>query len=62
MRNSIQAGQRINLDALIADRGLANAQRDLSQARYAYLLATLRLKQQAGTLTVEDLEQVATNF
>ena len=62
MRKSIQAGQRINLDALIADRGLANAQRDLSQARYAYLLATLRLKQQAGTLTVEDLEQVATNF
>jgi protease secretion system outer membrane protein len=62
MRKSIQAGQRINLDALIADKGLANAQRDLSQARYAYLLATLRLKQQAGVLTVEDLEKVATNF
>jgi protease secretion system outer membrane protein len=62
MRKSIQAGQRINLDALIADKGLANAQRDLSQARYTYLLATLRLKQQAGVLTVEDLEKVATNF
>ena len=62
MRKGIQAGQRINLDALIADKGLATAQRDLSQARYAYLLATLRLKQQAGVLTVEDLEKVATNF
>lgn len=62
MRKSIQAGQRINLDALIADKGLATAQRDLSQARYAYLLATLRLKQQAGILTLEDLEKVATNF
>lgn len=62
MRKSIQAGQRINLDLLIADKGLATAQRDLSQARYAYLLATLRLKQQAGVLTVEDLEKVAMNF
>ena len=62
MRKSVQGGQRINLDVLIADKGLATAQRDLAQSKYAYLLATLRLKQQAGVLTIEDLEKVAISF
>lgn len=62
MRLSIKGGERINMDALLADKGLANAQRDLAQAKYNYLLAFLRLKQQAGNLTIEDLQQVATFF
>jgi outer membrane protein len=36
-------------------RELFRTQRDLSRARYDYLLDTLRLKQAAGTLSVEDL-------
>lgn len=62
MRLSVKGGERINLDVLMADKTLATAQRDLAQAKYNYLLASLRLKQQAGTLTVEDLQKVATNF
>jgi protease secretion system outer membrane protein len=62
MRKSVQGGQRINLDVLIADKGLATAQRDLARSKYEYLLAMLKLKQQAGVLTIEDLEKVAINF
>lgn len=62
MRKSIRGGVRINFDALIADKQLASTQRDLAQAKYNYLLAVLKLKQQAGTLTAEDIEKCATNF
>ena len=62
MRKSVQGGQRINLDVLVADKGLATAKKDLSQAKYNYMLAILRMKQQAGTLTLEDLEKTAKNF
>lgn len=62
MRLSIKGGERINMDALLADKGLANAQRDLAQSKYNYLLSYLRLKQQAGNLTSEDLQHVATYF
>jgi len=62
MRLSIRGGERINMDALLADRGLANASRDLAQAKYNYLLSFLRLKQQAGNLTTDDLQLVAAYF
>lgn len=62
MRLSIKGGERINMDALLADKGLANALRDLAQAKYNYLLSCLRLKQQAGNLTSEDMQEVATYF
>lgn len=62
MRLSIKGGERINMDALLADRGLANARRDLAQAKYNYLLSFLRLKQQAGNLTADDMQLVATYF
>lgn len=62
MRRSIQGGVRINLDALLADKAFATAQRDLAQARYNYLLSVLKLKQQAGILTVEDLQKTAAYF
>ena len=62
MRLSIKGGERVNMDALLADRGLASARRDLAQAKYNYLLAYLRLKQQAGNLSTDDLQHVATFF
>jgi len=34
----------------------------LAQAKYNYLLAYLRLKQQAGNLSTDDLQHVATFF
>ena len=62
MRKSVVGGERINLDVLLADKQYATTQRDLAQAKYNYLLAYLRLKQQAGNLTTEDLQTVATYF
>lgn len=62
MRKSVQGGQRINLDILLADKALATARRDLAQAKYSYMLAEIRIKQQAGTLSVEDFEKIARNF
>lgn len=62
MRKSVQGGQRINLDVLLADKGLSVAQRDLAQAKYTYFLANLKLKQQAGVLEIADLELTAQNF
>jgi len=62
MRKSVRGGERINLDVLLADKGLATAQRDLSQAKFNYLLAYARLRQQAGNLTSEDLQLIASYF
>lgn len=59
---SIKGGVRINLDLLNAQEQLYTAQRDLAQARYTYLLGTLRLRASAGTLTAGDLREIAGNF
>jgi protease secretion system outer membrane protein len=55
---SIKGGARINLDLLDAQQQLTTSQRDLAQARYTYLLALLRLRAAAGTLTDADIRQI----
>ena len=52
------AGINTNLDVLDATRDLYRAKRDLSSARYDYLLNMLRLKQAAGTLGESDAIQI----
>jgi protease secretion system outer membrane protein len=59
---SIKGGVRINLDLLNAQQGLTSVQRDLAQARYGYLIALLRLRAAAGTLTAADVGEVAAYF
>jgi outer membrane protein, type I secretion system len=59
---SIQGGIRINLDLLDAQQQLFSAQGELSQARYNYLLAYLRLKLAAGDLVLDDLQRIAAYF
>jgi protease secretion system outer membrane protein len=59
---SIKGGVRINLDMLNAQQQLYTSQRDLAQARYSYLLALLRLRAAAGTLTDTDIRQVGAYF
>ena len=59
---SIKGGVRINLDLLNAQQQLTGVQRDLAQARYNYLIATLRLRAAAGTLTSTDVNQIASYF
>ena len=47
------------MDVLDAQRDLFRARRDLSEARYSYILNVLRLKRAAGTLSEEDLRLVS---
>ena len=61
-KKSLIGGVRTNLDVLDARRQLFEAKRDLSLARYNYLVAYVNLKKAAGTLTVADLEKIASNF
>jgi len=51
-------GVRTSVDVLNAQQQVFQTRRDLQQARYNYLLSTLRLKAAAGTLTEDDVAQV----
>lgn len=55
-----QVGTRTSVDVLDAERRVFEARRDLSFARYDYIIDTLELKQAAGTLSEADLELVNT--
>lgn len=55
-----QVGVRINIDVLNAQSQLFQTKRDLAQARYNVLLGTLKLRQAAGTLTIEDVQAINT--
>ena len=59
---SIKGGVRINLDLLNAQEQLYAAQRDLAQARYTYLLGSLRLRAGSGALSSDDVREIAANF
>lgn len=59
---SIKGGVRINLDLLNAQQQLFTSQRDLAQARYAYLIATLRLRGLAGNIGSQDIREIAAHF
>ncbi len=53
-----QVGVRVNLDVLNAQTQLYTARRDLAKARYDALMASLKLRQVAGTLQLADLAAV----
>jgi len=59
---SIKGGVRINLDLLNAQQQLFTNQRDLAQARYAYLVGILRMRALTGTVSVQDVREVAAYF
>lgn len=61
-KQSIKGGVRINLDLLNARQQLFTSQRDLAQARYAYLLAQMRVKSAVGGLDVDEVRKVAAYF
>lgn len=50
-----EVGTRTIVDVLLSTRNLFDAQRNLSGARYDYILAQLQLKQAAGNLNEQDL-------
>lgn len=65
-RDAKQEGYNSGLFTLIAvldaDRDLTSARRDLSRARYDYLLNMLRLKQTIGSLNDEDVQAINVMF
>lgn len=55
VKTGVEVGTRTSIDLLNARRDLLQAQRNYSSARYEYVLSSLRLKQAAGLITLEDL-------
>lgn len=53
-----EVGIRINIDVLNAQQQLYSTERDLALARYNTILNNLKLKQAAGALREEDLEEI----
>jgi outer membrane protein len=57
-RAGFEVGTRTAVDVVTSERALFQAKRDLSRSRYDYIINTLNLKQAAGLLTVDDIEQI----
>lgn len=57
-RAGFRVGTRTAVDVLEALRDLYQAQRDHANARYQYIVNRLRLKQAAGTLTIDDVRMI----
>ena len=55
IQTGFELGTRTSVDVINAQRDLLRAQRNYSNARYDYVLNTLRLKQAAGLLSQDDL-------
>ncbi len=55
VQTGFELGTRTSVDVVNAERDLLRARRNYSSARYDYLLNTLRLKQAAGLISVDDL-------
>jgi len=53
-----EVGTRTAVDVVASQRTTSEARRNYSQAKYNYILDTLRLKQAAGTLSTDDLELI----
>jgi len=53
-----EVGTRTTVDVLDAQRELLKSRRDYARGRYDYLLDTLRLKQSAGILAEQDIDQL----
>lgn len=61
-KKSVKGGVRTNFDVLNTESQFFEAKRNLSLEKYNYLQSYLNLKKIAGTLSLTDLELIATNF
>lgn len=55
-----EVGTRTAVDVVASQRTTSEARRNYSQAKYDYILDTIRLKQAAGSLSPDDLELINT--
>jgi outer membrane protein/protease secretion system outer membrane protein len=61
-QKSFQAGNRTRIDILNAENGKMVALRDLAQARYVYLISTLRLKTFVEEANLQAIEAINAAF
>ena len=61
-RQSVLAGQRVNVDVLNAEQQLYSAQRDLASAKYTYIKSWITQLSDSGTLDEKDVKRVAQYF
>ena len=57
-RAGFEVGTRTAVDVVTSERALFQAKRDLSRSRYDYIINSLNLKQAAGLLTIDDIDQI----
>jgi len=57
-----RSGVNTGREVLDATKDLFSARKDLAQSRYLYILNSLKLKQSAGTLQVDDLRKINAYF
>jgi len=57
-KKGFEMGQRSNVDVLNAQQKLIESKRNLSKARYQYILNLLQLKDSAGALSASDVDEV----
>jgi outer membrane protein/protease secretion system outer membrane protein len=57
-KRSFEAGARTVIDTLNAEQQLQAVRRDLAQARYAYLISTVRLVALAGGDVVQTIAEL----
>ncbi len=53
-----EVGTRTSVDLLVSQNNLRQAETNYARSRYDYILNVLRLKQAAGTLSLEDIEDI----
>ncbi len=53
-----QVGTQTSVDVIIAQENLRQAQTAYAQSRYKYLVNVLLLKQAAGSLSIDDMQQI----
>ena len=58
-KTGFQVGTRTAVDVLLSLRETFRSQRDYSNARYGFLLNTVKLKKAAGTLSVIDIKNLS---
>lgn len=58
VQTGVEVGTRTSIDLLNARRDLLKAQRDYASARYEYVLSSLRLKQAAGLINLDDFTSI----
>jgi outer membrane protein len=55
---SYSVGVKTIVDVLVAESSLYQAQQNYAESQYSYLIQTLALKEQVGTLGFDDLKQI----